>query len=852
MQTALTCLRAVAEAYGLPFDAAGAADRFGLGEAEPNTDTLLAIAATAGLRARAAAMDVGEMASFGRFPLIARLANGNSVVVLGVRDAGDGPLVRVADPLAHAAGSFELDAASFSRSHDGEVILAEPRLAQSGLRGLAMIARNAGLPLSHDGLAHAHGFTEAEPDIAALATIAVKEGLKADVRTLGPDEFLELGGAFPLLAVRRDGSMVVVAGCRREGDGVVLDIVDPARLPMARQSLPLARFAADCDGRVLLVKRVHKLSDENQPFGLGWFVPEILRQRREFTDAAVAALMLYVLALAMPLYFQIVIDKVLTHKGMATLQVLSIGMLVALAFEAGFTYLRGILVLHAAARIDMRVAARTFAKLTSLPLRFFGQSRVGVLIQHMQQADKIREFLSGKLFFTLLDALALVVFIPVLFFYSVPLTLLVLVLSVALGLFLAVIIPVLRRRLLALYRAEGERQSFLVETIRGMETVKALSLEPQRRRGFEDAAAQAVSMRFTVGRIGNAATAGVGFLEKVMTLCIPWIGVYLVFDGSLTVGALIAFQMLSGRVTQPLVQIVSLLQEYQEKGLAVKMLAAVMNEPPERAGSGEGVRPRLVGEIVFDAVTFRYGPDANAPAALANVSARFPAGSMIGVAGRSGSGKSTLARLIQGLYAPTEGGIRLDGHDMRELDLGHVRRQIGVVLQDSFLFSGTVRENIAMAKPSSTMDEVVWAARLSGAEEFIRRLPRGYDTELEENGTNLSGGQKQRLAIARALLTNPRVLILDEATSALDAESEAIVQDNMARIGRDRTTIVISHRLSMLAGADAILVLDAGKVADYGTHGELLSRCAIYRDLWNSQNRHVRQGSGSLPTPKQP
>lgn len=848
MQTALTCLRAVADVYGLPFDAAGAADRFGLDQAEPDTDTLLAIAATAGLRARAAVMDVTEMAAFDRFPIIARLANGNCVVVLGVRPDTQDPLVRVADPLARTAGSFEVAATSFSRNHNGEVILAEPRLPQSGLRGLAMIARHAGLPLSHDGLAHAHGFTEAEPDPAALVAIAAREGLKAQLRTLVPEDFAALGGAFPLLAVRRDGTMRVVSGCRREETGgLCLEMVDPTRLPPVRESLPLAAFDAAFDGQVILVKRARRLTDENQPFGFGWFVPEILRQRREFLDAVIAAVMLYVLALAMPVYFQIVIDKVLTHRGMATLQVLSLGMLAALTFEAGFTYLRGILVLHAAARIDMRVASRTFARLTSLPLPFFSQSRVGVLIQHMQQADKIREFLSGKLFFTLLDGMALVVFIPVLFFYSVELTFLVLGLSVALGIFLAVVIPLLRRRLLALYRAEGERQSFLVETIRGMETVKALSLEPGRGRGFEDAAARAVSMRFSVGRIGNAATAGVGFLEKVMTLCIPWIGVSLVFDNSLTVGALIAFQMLSGRVTQPLVQIVSLLQEYQEKGLAVKMLAAIMNEPPERTGSGEGLRPRLSGEVVFDNVTFRYAPQARGPAALSNVSVRFAAGKMIGVAGRSGSGKSTLARLIQGLYVPGEGGIRLDGHDMRELDLAHARRQIGVVLQDSFLFTGTVRDNIAMARPTASLDEVVWAARLSGAEEFIRRLPCGYDTELEENGANLSGGQKQRLAIARALLTNPRILLLDEATSALDAESEAIVQDNMARIGKDRTTIIISHRLSMLAGADAILVLDAGKVADYGTHGELLSRCALYRDLWNSQNRHVMQGPGFLP-----
>ena len=839
MQTALTCLKAVADAYGLPFDPAAAADRYGLGVAEPDSDTLVAMAADAGLSARLAELDVPAMAALGRFPLLARLINGNSVVVLGLRSDEAGTAVRVADPLARMAGSFEVDSESFAKSHGGAVLLAEPRRSRSGLRALALIGRHHGLPLAHESLAQAHGFPEAEPTPEELLAVALAEGLRAELRDLSPDDLPRLGGAFPVLAFLRDGSALVLAGCRPSEGGLLVDVVDPVKLPPSRDTMPLAGLTERWAGRAMLLKRVYRVTDEHQPFGLGWFVPEILRHRREFADAAVAALMLYVLALAMPIYFQIVIDKVLTHKGLATLQVLSYGMLAALAFEAGFTYLRGVLLLHAAARIDVRVASRTFARLTSLPLRFFGHSRVGVLIQHMQQADKIREFLSGKLFFTLLDGAALLVFIPVLFFYSVQLTCLVLALSLALGVLLAIIIPFFRTRLAALYRAEGERQSYLVETIRGMETVKALSLEPVRRRGWEDAAARAVAMRFGVGKLGNAATAGVGFLEKVMILCIPWIGVSLVFDGSLSVGALIAFQMLAGRVTQPLVQFVSLLQEYQEKALAVKMLAAIMNEPPERAGSGEGVRPRLTGEVVLDGLTFRYGAASDGAAALSGVTARFAAGAMIGVAGRSGSGKSTLARLIQGLYPPTDGSLRLDGHDMRELDIGHVRRQIGVVLQESFLFTGTVRDNIAMARPTASLDEVVWAARLAGAEEFIRRLPRGYDTPLEENGSNLSGGQRQRLAIARALLTNPRILILDEATSALDAESEAIVQDNMTRIGQGRTTIIISHRLSMLAGADAILVLDGGKAIDFAPHTELLKRCSVYRDLWNSQNRHL-------------
>jgi len=317
-----------------------------------------------------------------------------------------------------------------------------------------------------------------------------------------------------------------------------------------------------------------------------------------------------------------------------------------------------------------------------------------------------------------------------------------------------------------------------------------------------------------------------------------------VFDHQMTVGALIAFQMLAGRVSSPLVQIVSLLHEYQEKALSVRMLATIMNEPSEPRPSHGGMRPAVKGEVTFTSVSFRYSP--SAPPALDGVSVRFPAGAMVGVVGRSGSGKSTLGRLIQGLYIAGSGIVAIDGHDVREFDLAHLRRHIGVVLQENFLFSGTVRENIAIARPSATLSEIAWAARLAGAEEFIARLPQGFDTLLEENGANLSGGQKQRLAIARALINHPKVLIFDEATSALDAESEEIIQNNLSRIAQGRTTIMISHRLSMLAGADLIVVMDQGRIVDAAPHADLLARCAIYRDLWRSQNRHIL-GTASAP-----
>jgi ATP-binding cassette subfamily B protein len=343
-------------------------------------------------------------------------------------------------------------------------------------------------------------------------------------------------------------------------------------------------------------------------------------------------------------------------------------------------------------------------------------------------------------------------------------------------------------------------------------------------------------MHFRVGKISTLATSVSKLLEKCMVVAIVWYGANLVFSEQLSVGALVAFQMISGRVSGPLVQLVSLVHSYQETALSIRMLGQVMNRPTE-AGLGRGLRPQLQGQLEFENVTFQYTPD-TAPA-LEGVSLKVPHGSLVGIVGRSGSGKTTVTRLIQGMYPIRQGIIRIDGLDIREWDIGHLRQNIGVVLQDNFLFKGTIRQNIAMAKPNASFQEVVLAAKMAGADEFIERLPLSYDTPLEENASNLSGGQKQRLAIARAMLTDPRILIFDEATSALDPESEAIVQRNLSRIARGRTVIMVSHRLSMLTNCDAIVVLEQGKVDAVGAHRQLLDKSKIYRDLWRQQTANM-------------
>jgi ATP-binding cassette, subfamily B, bacterial HlyB/CyaB len=525
------------------------------------------------------------------------------------------------------------------------------------------------------------------------------------------------------------------------------------------------------------------------------------------------------------------------HQSMATLWVLGIGIVIALVFDSLFSFLRQMLTLSATNKIDMRLTRRTFAHLLSLPIDYFETTTAGVITRHMQQVEKIRGFLTGRMFFTVLDTTSLFIFLPILFTYSAKLAMITLAFTLAIALIVAAMVPTFQRRLKDLYQAEGERQSMMVETIHGMRTVKALAIEPAQRRMWDQRSAQSINMHFRVGQLAITGNAVTDLLGKLLPVVIIVVGAQDVFNQTMTVGALIGFQMITGRVIAPLIAIVGLVNEYQETALSVKMMGEVMNRPSEGRASAGGLRPDLVGEISFDEVTFRY-PGAS-QAALDRASFTIQAGSLVGIVGRSGSGKSTLTKLIQGLYGVQEGIVRFDRTDAREIELAHLRRQIGVVLQENFLFRGTVRDNIAMAKPESTFEDIVAASEAAGAAEFIERLPQGYNTMLEENASNLSGGQKQRLSIARALLTKPRILILDEAASALDPESEAIFMRNLSRIAVGRTVVMISHRLSTLVNANAILVMQQGKLVDSGRHEELVARCETYQTLWNQQTSHL-------------
>lgn len=707
----------------------------------------------------------------------------------------------------------------------------------TNLHCLALVARHHGVDLSPERLQHDYAVTDEPVAMRQLLRMAKDAGLRAKQVDLTWRSLFELGNAYPVLAELDNGNWIVIAGTTTDDDGERVRILDPLAERPEFILLDEEQLSRSWHGSVILMKRNYKMKDDDQPFGFRWFIPEVIRQRSFFRDVALAAFVLYGLGLTTPMFFQLVIDKVLVHQSYATLTVLTIGIAVALIFDATFSFLRRYLLLYATNRIDIRIATRTFGHLLNLPISLFEQASAGVIVKHMQQTGRIREFLTGRLFLTLLDGLSLLVFVPILLLYSVKLTLVVLGFAALVGLVVMMLVGPFQRRLQALYLAEGDKQALLVETVHGMRTVKSLALEPRQRKVWDDCSAQAISVRFRVEKISTVAQSLTGLLEKLMSVAIIGLGALDVFSGAMTVGALVAFNMLAGRVSGPLVQIVTMVHEYQEVALSVRMLGEIMNQRPEQFGRGRGIRPQLKGRIEFDKVSFRYGPEG--PPALDDVSFAVPAGSVFGVVGKSGSGKTTITRLIQGLYQSQQGLVRIDGYDSREIDLVHLRSSIGVVLQDNFLFRGTVRENIAAAKPDASIEEIVEVARIAGAEEFIERLPRGFETMLEENASNLSGGQKQRLAIARALITDPKLLIFDEATSALDPDSEAIIRQNLSQIAAGRTVIIVSHRLSTLVDSDAILVVERGKIADIGRHDQLVSRCMTYRHLWSQQMRQV-------------
>ena len=630
----------------------------------------------------------------------------------------------------------------------------------------------------------------------------------------------------PALANGSDGWFIIG---RASNDGVLVQ-----RPGQSVEKLDRVGLEAMWSGELILITTREGLSGVAGKFDVRWFIPQIVKYRRLIGEVLLVTLAINLLGLASPLFFQNVIDKVLVNNTLATLQVLAFGLVVVSIWEIVFGWLRTRLYSETSQKIDIELGAKLFRHLLGLPLAYFEARRVGDTVTRVRQLETIREFLTNASLSVLVDPLFTVVFLVAMWIYSPSLFWIV---ALTIPAYIAISVMVtgpLRRLLDEKFERGAANNALLVESVSGMQTVKAAAVEPQWQERWERQLAGYSAASQRVINLGNTGSQAVQLVSKLSLAAILYFGATEVIAGTLSVGGLVAFNMFSQRVSGPVIRLAQLWQDFQQVRISIERLGDVLNVPIEPGSGSRTALPALQGTIKFDGVNFRYGLEG--PWTVENIDLDIEAGSTLGIVGSSGSGKSTLTKLLQRLYTPAQGRIFIDGIDIGQIDPAWLRRQIGVVLQENLLFSRSIRENIALTNPAMPLEQVMHAATLSGAHDFILALPQGYDTLIEERGVNLSGGQRQRIAIARALVNAPRILIFDEATSALDAESEEIIQTNLKAMAQGRTVLIIAHRLSAIRQCDRIITLEKGKIVESGTHESLLQSNGRYADLHKRQS----------------
>jgi subfamily B ATP-binding cassette protein HlyB/CyaB len=705
----------------------------------------------------------------------------------------------------------------------------QPRAADPALACFILLARFLGVPADPRQIGHDRGKGEDPYTLEDLSRIAKKLGLIGRIRRCEPDQVHKL--PLPAIAGLVDGDAAILLKVEESETPRVLVQLGDSERP---EVWTMEEFCERFGGRLLLMTARERMAGAARPFDISWFIPALVKYRKPLRDVLIASFFLQLMGLVSPIFFQLIIDKVLVHQSMTTLDVLAIGLAVVLIWETALSGLRNWLFAHSTNRVDAELSARMFRHLLNLPLSYFEARRVGDSVARVRELERIREFLTSNAVTVVIDLFFTIVFFAVMYMYSPMLTVVVL-LSIPLYIAVSVFItPPLRERLDEKFRRGAENQSFLVETVTGIGTLKAMAVEPQMRDRWEKQFAGYTQTGFQVTKLANWGNHLIQGVSKLTTVAILYFGAKAVIAGDLSVGALVAFNMLSGRVSQPILRLSQLWQDFQQVRISVDRLGDVLNAPAEpEHNPTRASLPAIRGEIEFDKVRFRYRPDA--PEALRGISLAIAGGEMLGIVGPSGSGKSTLTKLVQRLYVPEQGRVLVDGVDLALVDPAWLRRQVGVVLQENILFNRSVRENISLVDPTRPMEAVMAAAELAGAHEFIIGLSHGYDTIIDERGANLSGGQRQRIAIARALINDPRILILDEATSALDAESEEIIQRNLRMISHGRTVIIIAHRLSAVRQCHRIITVEAGEITEEGNHDTLLRKGGRYSALYSKQ-----------------
>ena len=659
-----------------------------------------------------------------------------------------------------------------------------------------------------------------------LQKLAKKYEINSSVIHPTVDEMREI--EYPAIAKMTDGGYIAVGSMNDE----VILVIDPRE--NRPKAIPIKEFLESWTSEMLIFSAELSWTYIKKQYNLDWFLKVVKRYKKPLIEVLVASFFIQLMGIVFPLITQVIIDKVIGNDGISTLTVIGCSMVVFFFMQSLLTGLKTYILNHTTNKLDAILGTRLFRHLIALPLPYYERKRVGELLMRIDALSRVRDFFTGSGLMSVLDAFFSIVFIAFMFWYSVPLTLIALA-TIPLYLVQLWALPIIRGKLGGLWRTRVANNAFLVESITNIETVKALAVEPQFVNRWENLIARYIRAMFEMSKFRLFIQTFRAIVEASITMAILWYGGRMVMNGELTLGQLIAFQMISRQALGPLSNLLMMWWHIIMFKFALRLIGDILNTPMEPIVQELGKRgaERIDGAITMSDVSFRYRVDL--PLVLKNINLTIQPGQKIGIVGRSGSGKSTLTNLVQNLYIPEEGHIVIGGVDTREANLGWLRDQIGVVMQENYLFNSSVRDNIAISRPTATMDEIIRAARLAGAHDFILELKEGYDTKVGERGDSLSGGQRQRVAIARALLANPPILIFDEATSALDYESERIIFNNMGAIGAQRTMLIIAHRLSAVRRCDKIIVIDKGEIVESGTHEQLMKLGGLYRYLHDQQ-----------------
>lgn len=696
---------------------------------------------------------------------------------------------------------------------------------QTGLIVFEIICKLNNINVDLRAIIRENGITDADITIEELLLIARKSDFKAKLKNLNLSETKKY--PYPAIFLLKNKSFGVILKPDFENDKALIFIPEEKN---ARE-VSFDEIKKISSGEIIFL--THKMMNEQIKFGFKWFFVEIMKYKRIIAEVMLGSFVVQLFGLVTPLFTQVILDKVIVHRSMSTLDVLGIAFVAVSIFEFLLNLTRNYIFIHTANKIDAKLGAKLFNHLFALPFVYFESRKVGNIISRIRELDQIREFITNKSVSVIIDLFFSTVFLVVMFVYSKILTLVVLIIVFLIGILYVTMTPELRARLENKFQMSAQSNSYLVEAVTGVQTVKSLSIEGIMQKKWNNYLGRYVKAGFNLAVMSNFAGSLSNLFQKMMTIAILWIGVTLVIKNQLTIGQLIAFQMFANQFTAPVMRLVNLWNEFQQVLLGVDRLGDILNNPVEITSSKAITLPKVNGSVKIDNLSFKYTP--NGPMVLNGIKLNVKAGQSIGLVGRSGSGKSTITKLIQKLYLPFEGTIYIDEVDIRQMNPIWLRNNIGVVLQENYLFSGTIRDNISMPKPDAPIEMIIQAAQISGAHSFISEMPEGYDTIVGERGSTLSGGQRQRIAIARALITNPKIIIFDEATSALDYESERVIMENLDKIKKGRTMFIIAHRLSTVKNCDIIVALDRGNIIEIGSHEELINKKGYYYNLYTQQ-----------------